>query len=170
MNAWKALYKVFYQALCNYVLSMIKDKDAAEDIVQDTFIKIWESPKEFSTPEELVRYLYRANYNNALVYIRNKNLRENILTKIGAESESAENPDELFAHTIREELLRHLHEYLQKLPKERKEIMLLSISGLSGAEIAEKLGISISTVKNQKNKTFKYLREQMKDSFILFLI
>lgn len=170
MAGWKTLYKVFYRSLCSYVLTFIKDREVAEDIVQETFIRIWESSKQFSGTEELIRYLYKANYNNALLYIRNKNNRENILAKIGTESEHSENPDELFANTIREELIRHLHEHLQKLPKERKEIMLLSISGLSGAEIAEKLGISISTVKNQKNKTFKQLRSKMKDSFILFLI
>ena len=48
--------------------------------------------------------------------------------------------------------------------------MELSILGLSGPEIAEKLGITIHTVKTQKNRSFKYLREKLKDSVLLFLI
>ena len=46
----------------------------------------------------------------------------------------------------------------------------ISVLGLSGPEIAEKLGITIHTVKTQKNRSFKYLREKLKDSVLLFLI
>ena len=78
--------------------------------------------------------------------------------------------DEQFALTVQEELIRQIYVYIEDLPEERKKIILLSLKGHSGKEIAEILGISIHTVKTQKNRTFKYLREKLKGSVLLFLI
>lgn len=60
--------------------------------------------------------------------------------------------------------------YIDDLPKDRREIILLSLKGYSGNEIAETLGITINTVKKQKNRGFKYLREKLQDSVWLFLL
>ena len=94
--------------------------------------------------------------------------RQNILRKMVAEE--VELPDEQFALTVREELIRQLYVYIEDLPEERKKILLMSIQGHSGNEIADLLGISINTVKTQKNRGFKYLREKLKDSVLLFLL
>ena len=113
-------------------------------------------------------YLYRSTYNNALFYLRTQASRQNILRKMVAEE--VELPDEQFALTVREELIRQLYVYIEDLPEERKKILLMSIQGHSGNEIADLLGISINTVKTQKNRGFKYLREKLKDSVLLFLL
>ena len=82
--------------------------------------------------------------------------------------EESDFTDEEFAETVREELVRQLYFYIDELPEERRKIILLSIKGYSGNQIAEELGISINTIKTQKNRGFKYLREKMKDSAHLF--
>ena len=122
------------------------------------------------TPDikELTWYLYRSTYNNALFHLRTQASRQNILRKMVAEE--VELPDEQFALTVREELIRQLYVYIEDLPEERKKILLMSIQGHSGNEIADLLGISINTVKTQKNRGFKYLREKLKDSVLLFLL
>ena len=63
--------------------------------------------------------------------------------------------------TVQEEIVRLLHLHIGHLPRVRRQIMKLSISGFSGKEIADKLGISVNTVKVQKNKSIKYLRERL---------
>lgn len=110
-----------------------------------------------------------ACYNNALIYKRNVQIRKDIEQKIVLETE-VEFSDEIFAITVRDELLRQLYCYIKELPDGAREIMELSVLGFSGPEIAEKLGITIHTVKTQKNRSFKYLREKLKDSVLLFLI
>ena len=72
--------------------------------------------------------------------------------------------------TVREELTRHLYRYIDELPNEQRQIILLSIKGYTGKEIADELGIAISTVKTQKNRSFKYLREKLKNTVLFFLI
>lgn len=166
--AWKKLYELFYAALCSYVNGMVKDQDAAQDIVQDTLIKIWKSERIFPDMKDLTWYLYRSAYNNALFYLRTLANRKHILGHLPAEE--PEMPEEQFAITVREELIRQLYVYIEELPEERKKILLLSIEGHSGNEIAHLLGISINTVKTQKSRGFKYLREKLKDSVLLFLL
>ena len=159
LKAWETLYASYYAALCSYADGIVKDSDTAQDIVQDTLIRIWNSDRTFPDIKELTWYLYRSTYNNA---------RQNILRKMVAEE--VELPDEQFALTVREELIRQLYVYIEDLPEERKKILLMSIQGHSGNEIADLLGISINTVKTQKNRGFKYLREKLKDSVLLFLL
>ena len=158
LKAWETLYASYYAALCSYADGIVKDSDTAQDIVQDTLIRIWNSDRTFPDIKELTWYLYRSTYNNALFHLRTQASRQNILRKMVAEE--VELPDEQFALTVREELIR----------QKRKKILLMSIQGHSGNEIADLLGISINTVKTQKNRGFKYLREKLKDSVLLFLL
>ena len=168
LKAWETLYASYYAALCSYADGIVKDSDTAQDIVQDTLIRIWNSDRTFPDIKELTWYLYRSTYNNALFHLRTQASRQNILRKMVAEE--VELPDEQFALTVREELIRQLYVYIEDLPEERKKILLMSIQGHSGNEIADLLGISINTVKTQKNRGFKYLREKLKDSVLLFLL
>ena len=168
LKAWETLYASYYAALCSYADGIVKDSDTAQDIVQDTLIRIWNSDRTFPDIKELTWYLYRSTYNNALFHLRTQASRQNILRKMVGEE--VELPDEQFALTVREELIRQLYVYIEDLPEERKKILLMSIQGHSGNEIADLLGISINTVKTQKNRGFKYLREKLKDSVLLFLL
>ena len=149
LKAWETLYASYYAALCSYADGIVKDSDTAQDIVQDTLIRIWNSDRTFPDIKELTWYLYRSTYNNALFHLRTQASRQNILRKMVAEE---------------------VEFYIEDLPEERKKILLMSIQGHSGNEIADLLGISINTVKTQKNRGFKYLREKLKDSVLLFLL
>lgn len=169
MRAWEELYAGFYAVLCSYVNGIVRDKDQSQDIVQEVLVAVWKASKRFGDMKELTSYLYRACYNNALIYRRNVHIRKEIEQKIVLEMDE-EFSDEIFAVTVRDELLRQLYCYIKELPGGAREIMELSIQGLSGPEIAEKLGITIHTVKTQKSRSFKYLREKLKDSVLLFLI
>jgi len=167
-DAWKSFYEEFYVAICSYVNKFIKEKDEAEDITQETFIKIWESPHQFKNMQELTWYLYKAVYTNALYHLRTKNLHRDLLAKY--QVEEVEMPEEYFSVTVQEELTRQLYLYINELPREAQKILRLSLEGCSGSEIAEKLGISIHTVKFQKNRSLKYLRNKLqRPSYLLLL-
>ena len=72
-------------------------------------------------------------------------------------------PLDFLLKTVQIEIIRHLHAYIEKLPPMQKRIIELSIAGLSGKEIAAKLGISINTVKVQKSRGLKFLRKHLKN-------
>lgn len=167
-KAWEKLYASYYAVLCSYADGIVKDADEAQDIVQDTLIRIWNADRKFPDMENLTWYLYKAVYNNAVFYLRSRNIRQHALLKM--DIPELEMPEEQFALTVQEELVRQLYVYIEELPEERKKILLLSIQGHSGNEIAEKLRISINTVKTQKSRAFKYLKNKLKDSVLLFLL
>lgn len=168
MKAWEKLYSSYYSALCSYVNNLTKIDNCADDIVQEVLIKVWKSDKKFYSPKELSSYLFKAVYNNSLVFLRNNKIKARILEDIKHDWETLS--EDAFSITIREEIIRYLYVHIDKLPEDRRKVIELTIKGLSGPEIAEQLGVSLSTVKTQKYRAFKYLRTHLKDSILIFLI
>ncbi len=168
LQVWEKVYSSYYAALCSYANAIVKNSDSAQDIVQDTLIKIWYSDRIFADIMDFTWYLYRAVYNNSLYHLRSFKSQQHAIHKM--HTEEPELSEEQFAFTVQDELIRQLYLYIEDLPKERKEIILLSLKGYSGQEIAEKLSITINTVKKQKNRGFKYLREKLQGTIWVFLI
>ena len=154
---WGDFYDRFYTALCVYVSKILPVPDAVEDLVQEVFISVWEGKRTFSDIKELTNYLYRACYNNALLYIRNNQIHDTILSSL-AEEESMVDEDTIYALTVKEEIIRQLYCYIEELPAEQRRIILMRIEGHTWEEIAERLEISINTVKTQKTRSYKFLR------------
>ena len=162
-KTWGDFYDRFYAALCVYVSKILPVPDAVEDLVQEVFISVWEGKRTFSDIKELTNYLYRACYNNTLLYIRNNQIHDTILNSL-AEEESVEDEDMIYALTVKEEIIRQLYCYIEELPSEQRRIILMRIEGYTWEEIAERLDISINTVKTQKTRSYKFLRERLGDS------
>lgn len=128
-----------------------------------------EGKRIFADEKELTNYLYRACYNNTLLYIRNHQIHDVALSKM-LEAQKEEE-DRIYALTVKEEIIRQLYQHINDLPPEQRRIILLRIEGFTWEEIAEQLKVSINTVKTQKTRSYRFLRERMGDSmsFILFL-
>ena len=97
------------------------------------------------------------------MYIRNNQIHDTILSSL-AEEESVEDEDMIYALTVKEEIIRQLYYYIEELPSEQRRIILMRIEGYTWEEIAERLDISINTVKTQKTRSYKFLRERLGDS------
>lgn len=167
-KAWRYLYDYYYAALCSYVDRILKGVGNPEDLVQDIFITLWESDKKFESLRDLTHYLYRACYNNALIFIRNTKIHDSILDSLGKEFD--EMTDDAYVQTIKDELVRQLYVHISKLPREQQKVIRMSIEGNSCEEIAIKLGVSINTVKTHKSRGISSLRLKLKDSVCIFLI
>lgn len=162
-KTWGDFYDRFYAALCVYVAKMLPVPDAVEDLVQDVFISVWEGKRTFDDIKELTNYLYRACYNNTLLYIRNNQIHDTILSSL-AEEDNSQDEDMIYALTVKEEIIRQLYFHIEELPAEQRRIILLRIEGHTWEEIADRLGVSINTVKTQKSRSYKFLREKLGDS------
>lgn len=167
VDAWKSVFTYYYAALCSYADRLIHNTVVAEDLVQEVLMNIWKSDRKFPQVDDLTYYLYRSTYNQAMMHLRREKFQERYHQHVKNE-ETEEYSDQEFAETVREELVRQLYFHIDELPEERRKIILLSIKGYSGNEIAEELGISINTVKTQKNRGFKYLREKLSGSSYSF--
>ena len=158
-RAWKELFDAFYEPLCNHCFRIVPERMTVEDIVQEVFISLWNGTLFFANEQALSAWFYKSVTNNALKYLRDKNAEEE---KLREWQEVAENmTEDDFSSTVREEVLRKLRELIDRLPEERRRIVLMSMEGMKGEEIAEKLNISINTVKQQKYRAYKFIKEQL---------
>ena len=157
-KAWKVLFDYYYAPLCCYVEEFLRSKELAEDVVQETLLRLW-------LCRDRTYYLYKAVYNNSISYLRTKH-RHVELTEVVNKNWN----DEEFAYTVKEELYRRLYAEIQKLPQRRRAIMMMTIEGKSGREIAELLGISVNTVKGAKQKAIETLRKNTRNNPLLLLL
>ena len=163
-KAFKELFDCFFKPACAFVKRYIQEHEAVEDVVQETFIHIWEKRGIYTDMVYFKAYLFKALRNNALFYLRQYSINEDVTPAIEDKTESVLNA------IIEEEVHREIIRAIEKLPTMRRRIVQMSMSGCSQEEIAEKLQISVNTVKTQKRKAYAFLREELKDLFALFLI
>ncbi|WP_294142968.1 RNA polymerase sigma-70 factor [uncultured Sanguibacteroides sp.] len=153
-QAYKRLFRVYYANLVVYASTILKDREVAEDIVQELFINFWYEKKYESINSELERYLFRAIRNNCINYIRNERRHNDRLVRMIV-NEKEECKVDLEEMEEREELYRAMN----RLPEQCRRIFdLCCVEGMKYQEVANQLGISINTVRTQMARAFKSLR------------
>lgn len=151
-----------YQTLCYFAFSFIRNKDISEDIVQHIFTKILDESGLYSSEEHLKLFLYKAIRNECINELKRNTTHTKILNEIGPLF-SNNNEDDIFSSIVRAEIYQEIIEAINNLPSKCGEIFKLAyIEHLDNNEIAERLSISVNTVKGQKNNAKKQLREYLK--------
>ena len=162
-RAFEELFWGFFSAGRQFVKSFQVDDSSADDILQEVFIHIWDKRQAFKSEDHFKAYFYKALRNNTVKYItRNKHI-------LNLESAENKESDDVLLKITEIEFNREILRAVSLLPEKRREIILLSMSGMSEQMIADTLNISINTVKNQKTKAYASLRQELKDisSFVL---
>lgn len=166
-KAFEMLFHRYYRNLCLYATKILNNDKAAEEVVQNFFVKIWEKKEEINIDTSLKNYLFKSVKNHCLNYIKHNIIKENY-TKT-KEWENQKDAD-LETHFFEVDLAKKIEESINSLPAKRQEIFRLSRQdGLKYKEIAQKLNISVKTVEAQMGLAIKNLREKLKDykSFLM---
>lgn len=161
--AFHNLFTQFYATLCSFALKYIDDRDAAEDIVQDCFLKYWAKREDFDNPYKLKSFLYLVVRNSCLNHIRD-NRKQSGTVSDQKDLASEEFQVEL---TMEEEAYRMLYRAIENLPPQMRTVIYHTLDGLKNAEIAEKMQISEHAVHASKKKAYKKLRESLKSNLLL---
>ena len=157
----KVYHQVFlnhYAALCHFANRFIADKDTVEDLVQEAFISFWDKRTTFENFYAIKSYLYTSVRNNCLNHLQHLAVRKKNEDAIIYELESGYHIQNA---VIEEEAFNNLYVEIKNLPKAAQEIMLLAMNGLKNPEIAEKLNISVNTVKTQKKLAYAKLKDRL---------
>ncbi len=142
------------------VLRMVKSTGEAEEIIQEVFLRLWlhrDKLPEISNPGG---WLMTIASNLALTNLRHKAVELRSQPRLREQT----NASELVVEEALQarEVGRWIHEAVELLPPSRREVFLLSRNqGYSRKEIAEKLGISESTVKNQLNAALHFVNDYL---------
>ena len=145
-------FRRLYLPLGMYALRIVGDADVAEDLVQDAFEKAWLYLENGGLIDNFSAFMYRTARNICLSYLRDRRetLDENNIPQAG---------DEEIDTSVRD---ARIWRAIDALPERCREVFLMSKrDGLTNQEIADELGISLKTVKNQMTKAFSRLRDAL---------
>lgn len=167
IKEFELLFNEYYERLCYYAFQFIKDKDKAEDIVQELFAKLWIYRQELNVTSSIHAYLYRSVRNSCLNQLKHEQVKMDYL----AATFHPPKTESFISNEIdAKELSLLIQSCLTNLPPERRKIFLLSRNeGLTYQEIAAELGISLKTVESQMGKALRFLRERLKDYLVLWI-
>ena len=157
--AFEQLYRRYMQVLMAAIYKWSEDRAEAEDILQETFLDLWEKRKQIHIKQEIFPYLYSIIRYKIFDRLREKKLTNRQLQAWHSLSGEATEPSTAF----REEDLANkeilVSSELAQLPAQMKRVYLLSAEqGMSIREISEELLVSPYTVKNHLQKIRKRLR------------
>ncbi len=161
------LVDTYHQSLCSYANTLTGDKRAAEDIVQNVFLRFWKKRDRMNIESSIKSFLYRSVYNE---FIDDYRKSQSFLKfeKIHIEYLNQITTDEDMENTV--QLIKVVKTLIEELPPKCKEVFALSKrEGLTNVEISEHLGLSLKGVEAQITRGFKILRKKHKEKYATFL-
>lgn len=168
-DAFREVFLSHYPVLCGFAEKISGDRDEAEDIVSDVFFNLLQSPRQFINLVHFRGYLFRSIRNTHLNRIRSHQRSSERHT---AFSKGLEEPDaDFLGEVIRAETYLQLRMAIAALPSQAAAIITKTyLEGMSNQEVADELGISVNTVKSQKQRGLRILRDRLpKESWMLLL-
>ncbi|MBF4464642.1 RNA polymerase sigma factor [Flavobacterium sp. LC2016-12] len=156
-KAFRQLFDLYYQDIYGYSISLLKSKEAAEENVQDVFMKVWLHRENLNPDQSFKAYIFTIARNQAFNTL---NKAANDLALKEAVFYESQKSHEYGDYSIREADCKKLRkEAMKQLPPKRKQIFKMSRKkGMSYEEISQELGISINTVRNQMSKALESMR------------
>lgn len=159
-EAFTQLYTCHLNNLFRYIFLFTRSKEETEEILQEIFLKIWETRDRLPEVKSFSHYLYGIAKNRVLDHVRHLQVRHRVLAEIRRTKELA--VISAADHCAYREYYRVVQEAIEKLPPKRKLIFRLNIeNGLSIDDIARQLAISRSVVQKQHLKASHFIREYL---------
>ncbi|BAV06769.1 RNA polymerase sigma-70 factor, ECF subfamily [Filimonas lacunae] len=161
MKAYEALYKLLFPSLFRFSFSFVKSHEAAEEIVSDTFIKVWQQAAQLNHIHNLKAYLFTLTKNLSINYVTrcDKHILYTIDDFTYDHSITWQHPEDIF---ISGEAIRKINQAIHSLPSQCRIIFqLVKLEGLTYQEAADVLGLSLPTVRNQVTIGMKKLLQSL---------
>jgi RNA polymerase sigma-70 factor (ECF subfamily) len=173
VSAFKELYRKYYVFLCLIAGHIVTDHADAEEIVSDVFVRLWNIREKIEINTSVKAYLVKAVHNTSLNYLE-KSRRKNELTDSLHNSDYnllVWDSDYPLGRLYEKEILEILDHGISTLPEACREIFLLSRDDeMKYSDIADKLRVSVNTVKTQMKIALAHLREHLKNYLVILLI
>ena len=170
MAAFDLVYRAYSKRLYRFVYGIIKTEIDAEEIVQEVFVKIWESHEKIDNFALFDSYLFTIAYNSTISLIRKKLSEKKYIQYI----KSLQIPPQQKSAEINSDfeiLSEKVNGLIGKLPPRQKEVFKLHRENkLTYRQIAEKLNISVNTVENHMSKALKFLRNNLNKESLAALL
>ncbi|QXP66413.1 RNA polymerase sigma factor [Polaribacter sp. AHE13PA] len=166
-KAFSVLFDRYYKKLLDYAVTYTHDLHEAEDIVQQTFITLWNNRLKINTEKSIKSYLYRITHNTYIDIYRKQKKSDSFFNELKEQvlrERITEDPE------ILEKRITKLKNTIEILPEQCKKVLYLNkFENLKYKEISEQLDISIKTVESHMYTAYKKIRKAFEeDNLFLF--
>jgi len=159
-RAFDLLFRRFYPSLCFFARRFVSVEGMAEEVVQDSLFKLWQRRKDFENYNAVKAFLYISTKNACRDGADQEQRKLNRDNQWYLQQEIMEQDAE--DHMIKAEVLMEISKVINQLPEQCRRVMKMSYEqGMSGKEIAEIMGVSVSTVNNQKARGLSLMRKSL---------
>ena len=164
--AFAAVFERYNRLLYTIAYRFLKSEEEAEDAIQYLFMKLWEQRTNFSFESGIRSLLFTILKNYILNELRHRSL---VFEKLYEMAQQVNDEDDFLTQFENGELGKFLRVAIDKLPPQKQKICLLKIEyGLSNQEIADRMGITVPTVKSHYTQAIKALRNEIESLIIWF--
>ena len=167
-NAYVELVNRYKNKLTNFVFYFLKDEEHSEDIVQETFIRLYEKKHYYKEIAKFSTWIYTIARNLANTELRKKSRTKIMyLSQIGNQKKDYDlksSDPELNKNIENEFLMKEIHAAIDKLPENYKSVIILrDIQGLDYEQISNIIGVPLGTVKSRINRARLQLQVELMD-------
>lgn len=166
--AFSIVYKTYAEQTFSLAFKYLLNKELAEDAVQNLFLKLWLKKEEIDETKPINRYLFTMLKNDLLNMLRDS--KKNIYLLEDCLSMVLELEDNSQNENLKQEQMNIIQQALEQLSPQRRKVFEMKVSGkYSNQEIADKLNLSINTIKFQYSQSLKQIRSTVGELSLLLL-
>ena len=170
-KALKKIFLRFEKPVSVFVYQLVKNREVAEEIVGDVFMKVWDKRRDFVSVEKLRSFLYVASRNACYNYLKSTKkilVMEEPLEFVG---DLSNQEDDVLKKIIRIELLHAIFEKAAKMPAKQRAIFnMIFRENYTVEEVCEKLTISPAAVYTNRSRAVQYLKSALGISDLTFFM
>ena len=168
-DSFKSLFELYSKPLFQFSISYLKSKEAAEDVVQEVFTKVWNKRKELKTDTSFKSYLFTIALNSIRKQFnklsRLNEAKHDILFDFSKDKTDFDDKDDY------QSLLNMLDELIEKMPEKRRQVFIMKkIEEKSLKDIAQELKITTKTVEYHITEAMKFLKSEFEKQQVKGLI
>jgi RNA polymerase sigma-70 factor (ECF subfamily) len=163
-KAFLLVYRQFHEKLYFYFLQKTRSEDVSEELVQLTYIKLWQYRQNLNPELPISQQLFRIAKTTLIDVLRKKAANRLVPIDTLSNLDLAEAPTD----TYDEQQVTLVQESLYHLPPMQRKIVAFRLEGLSNKEIAGQMAISKKTVENQVNRAIREIKKKAKVSLVIF--
>jgi RNA polymerase sigma-70 factor (ECF subfamily) len=161
-RAFEELFRAYAAPLCDFAFSYVREREGAEEIVQDLFCRLWEQRHTLEMPFGARAYLWSSVRNRALNALRDERLEFSVHERLVRESADARAGDSPLEESAARDLADAVAQVIREMPVRCREVYtMVRVQHLAHAEVSRILGISPKTVEIHMTRALAILRARL---------
>ncbi|WP_302300438.1 RNA polymerase sigma factor [Butyricimonas virosa] len=163
---FKAFFETFFIPVYTLMQRYTGERELSRDFTQEAFVRVFEHWGEFETEENAKAFLYIVARRIYLDHCKHQKIENQYQNRVN--EEELEEYDFL-KEVTQQEVSRILYDAVDKLPSQTRSIILLNLKGFNNTEVAERLGVSVNTIKSLKKSAYVTLRTLLSKDLLMIL-